>query len=104
MTSNKNQKLVIFDTDMGLDDAWALQIILQAEKQLQSVKVLAITTVNGNTTAENAAKNTYRILDGVHRTDVIADIRIAYRMIENFSHFDRYQFTWDQPNQSFATI
>lgn len=101
MTLNK---LVIFDTDMGLDDAWSLKIILQAEKQLKSIKVIAITTVNGNTSAENAAKNTYRILDGVHRTDVIVDIRIVYRIIDNFFHFYRYQFIWEPPNQSFATI
>lgn len=63
-------KRVIFDSDMGADDAWALQMILKAEKLLQNVKVLAITTVHGNTSAENAVKNTYRILDGLDRTDV----------------------------------
>ncbi|XP_055296596.1 uncharacterized protein LOC129565602 [Sitodiplosis mosellana] len=34
---------------MGADDAWALQIILKAEKLLKSVKVLPITTVFGTT-------------------------------------------------------
>lgn len=63
-------KSVIFDTDMGADDAWALQMFLKAEKQLKSVKVLAITTVDGNTDVEDALKNTYRILDGLDRTDV----------------------------------
>lgn len=63
-------KYVIFDTDMGADDAWALQIVLNAERRLKSVKVLAITTVNGNTDLENVVKNTYRILDELDRTDV----------------------------------
>lgn len=69
MTS-ETSKLVIFDTDMGSDDAWALQMMLKAESLLKSIKVLAITTVSGNTTTENVIKNTYRILDGLNRTDV----------------------------------
>lgn len=68
--SDKKTKYIIFDTDMGGDDAWALQMILKAEKDLKNVKVLAITIVNGNTGVENAIKNTYRILDGLNRTDV----------------------------------
>ncbi|XP_055306455.1 nucleoside hydrolase-like [Sitodiplosis mosellana] len=70
MSSGTKPNYVIFDTDMGSDDAWALQMILKAEKVLKSVKVLAITTVNGNTTNENVIKNTYRILDGFDRTDI----------------------------------
>lgn len=74
MTKESATKYVIFDTDMGSDDAWALQLILKAEKHLNNVKLLAITTVNGNTTVENAIKNTYRLLDGLNRTDVSFDI------------------------------
>lgn len=70
MSSVTKPKYVIFDTDMGSDDAWALQMILKAEKVLKTIKLLAITTVNGNTTNENVIKNTYRILDGFDRTDV----------------------------------
>lgn len=70
MTSGSSIKYVIFDTDMGSDDAWALQMILKAEQYHKNVKVLTITTVNGNTTTENAIKNTYRILNGLDRTDV----------------------------------
>lgn len=70
MTKGATEKYVIVDTDMGCDDAWALQMILKAEKHLKNVKVLAITLVNGNTTVENALKNTYRMLDGLDRTDV----------------------------------
>ena len=55
---------------MGCDDAWALQMMIKAEKHHKNFKILAITLVNGNTTVENATKNTYRILDGLDRTDV----------------------------------
>lgn len=68
--SNPTVKYVILDTDMGADDAWALQMILKAEKESNNVKVLAITTVDGITDVNNAIKNTYRILDGCNRTDV----------------------------------
>ncbi|XP_031639008.1 uncharacterized protein C1683.06c-like [Contarinia nasturtii] len=68
--SETKKKYIIFDTDMGSDDAWALQMILKAEKEQQNVKVLAITAVSGNTSPENVAKNSYRILDGVGRTDI----------------------------------
>ncbi|XP_031628323.1 uncharacterized protein LOC116344081 [Contarinia nasturtii] len=64
------EKLVIFDTDMGTDDAWALQMMLKAETHLKNVKILAITVSHGNTTVENVIKNTYRILDGLDRTDI----------------------------------
>lgn len=79
MTEEMKPKYVIFDTDMGGDDAWALQMILKAEKLLKTVKVLAITTINGNTSTDNAIKNTYRILDGVGRNDVIIYSNFAIR-------------------------
>lgn len=69
MTS-ETSKLVVIDTDMGSDDAWALQMMLKAEELLKTIKILAITTVIGNTTTDNVIKNTYRILDGLNRTDV----------------------------------
>lgn len=70
MASESTPKSVIFDTDMGGDDAWALQMLLKAEKVLGNVKLLAITTIAGNTSVDNVIKNTYRILDGLNRTDV----------------------------------
>lgn len=45
-------------------------MMLKAEKDLGNVKILAITTAVGNTSLENVLKNTYRILDGLNRTDV----------------------------------
>lgn len=70
LQSEIETKYIIFDTDMGCDDAWALQMVLKAEKELNNVKLLAITTVDGNTDTENIIKNTYRVLDGLNRTDV----------------------------------
>lgn len=70
LSSDAKMKYLIFDTDMGADDAWALQMVLKAEKVLKTVKVIAITTVAGNTDPINAIKNTYRILDDLNRTDV----------------------------------
>lgn len=70
MTKDAIQKYVIIDTDMGTDDAWALLMLLKAEKCMGNIKILAITCVNGNTTMENVVKNTYYMLHGVNRTDV----------------------------------
>lgn len=70
MTKDTIQKYVIVDTDMGTDDAWALLMLLKAEKCLKNIKILAITCVSGNTNMENVIKNTYYMLHGVGRTDV----------------------------------
>lgn len=46
-------------------------MLVVAEKKLKNVKVLAITCVDGNTTMENVIKNTWRILNGNQRSEVI---------------------------------
>lgn len=65
-----NSELVIFDTDMGTDDAWALYMLLKAEIKY-NVKVCGVTIVHGNTSLENAAENALRVLSSVDRLDVI---------------------------------
>lgn len=70
MTKETIQKYVIVDTDMGTDDAWALLMLLKAEKCFQNIKILAITCVSGNTSLENVVKNTYYMLHSAGRTDV----------------------------------
>ncbi|KAG4080206.1 hypothetical protein HA402_008277 [Bradysia odoriphaga] len=62
-------KLVIFDTDMGTDDAWALFMLLKAEKRY-NVKILGITVVHGNASLENAAENALRVLSATDRLDI----------------------------------
>lgn len=66
---NDNTELIIFDSDMGIDDAWALLMLLKAEK-VRNIKVVAITLVHGNTTVDYAADNCLRILNCVDRMDV----------------------------------
>lgn len=75
ITNGTATKYIILDTDMGSDDAFALQMLLKAEKSLNNIKILAITTVHGNTSLENVLKNTYRLLDGFDRTDVKYSIK-----------------------------
>lgn len=95
MTNDKSEpRYIILDTDMGCDDSWALQMLLKSEKNFRNVKILGITTVNGNTTVENVIKNTYRILDGLGRTDVklIEDPSLSYEFIEKSLLNFRFQF------------
>lgn len=92
-STSETIKYVIFDTDMGGDDAWALQFVLKSEKECQNVKVLAITTTFGNSDVTNAIKNTYRILDGLNRTDVSLSISDFFCSI--FEHFlSLYRFRY----------
>ncbi|KAH8367635.1 hypothetical protein KR084_000478 [Drosophila pseudotakahashii] len=70
---NKN-RLVVFDCDIGTDDAWGLAMMLRAEEVVlpggRRSKVLAITTVNGNTDVENGTLNALRVLHTLNRRDV----------------------------------
>jgi hypothetical protein len=50
---------IFVDTDIGVDDATAIAWLLQE----RSANILGFTTVSGNTTAENAAKNLLTLLD-----------------------------------------
>uniref|UniRef100_A0A1B0D033 Inosine/uridine-preferring nucleoside hydrolase domain-containing protein n=1 Tax=Phlebotomus papatasi TaxID=29031 RepID=A0A1B0D033_PHLPP len=52
---------VIVDVDVGSDDAWALLMLLRAQ-EINEINLLGITCVKGNTTVENVAKNTLRVL------------------------------------------
>lgn len=70
------QKYIIVDTDMGPDDAWALLLLLKAEKCFKNITILAITCVDGNTTMENVIKNTYHILRSHDRMDVSSALKI----------------------------
>jgi inosine-uridine nucleoside N-ribohydrolase len=57
---------LLLDVDPGNDDAIALFIALAAD----DIDVVGITTVAGNTTVENATRNTLSLLELVDRTDV----------------------------------
>ncbi|XP_068217264.1 nucleoside hydrolase-like [Palaemon carinicauda] len=63
---------VIIDTDAGLDDALAILMALAAHKKKQ-IEVIAITTVQGNTTVDNTNNNVLRILE---TTDLLEEIPV----------------------------
>ncbi|CAB0002664.1 unnamed protein product [Nesidiocoris tenuis] len=52
-------RYIIIDNDAGVDDAWAIFLLLKAEPRNQ---VLALTCVNGNTSLENVCRNNLRLL------------------------------------------
>lgn len=62
-------RYVIVDLDGGTDDAWALAMLLKAEKT-HNVQVLGITTVAGSTSVSNGLTNIGRVLEVFDRTDV----------------------------------
>ncbi|XP_017116253.1 probable uridine nucleosidase 1 [Drosophila elegans] len=69
------ERLVVYDCDIGTDDAWGLAMMLRAE-ELPALpggrrsKVVAITTVQGNTDVVNGTLNALRILHTLDRRDV----------------------------------
>lgn len=63
------RRKVIIDTDAGVDDALAVFMALEAHKR-KEIEVIAITTVNGNTSVQNVNKNVQRILHTVNMQEV----------------------------------
>ncbi|XP_037088293.1 probable uridine nucleosidase 2 isoform X1 [Pollicipes pollicipes] len=62
-------RFVVVDTDLGVDDAQAIGMLLSAERRGE-LRVLGITTVAGNTSVKNATRNTRRLLATYGRLDV----------------------------------
>jgi len=60
---------VVVDTDAGIDDAFALAMLLAADKR-QEIEIIAITTVLGNTGVRNVSRNVLKILHTADRLDV----------------------------------
>lgn len=71
-------KLVIVDTDAGVDDAHAILMLLAASavgngsgcQQRQGVNVLAVTTVRGNVGVDQVCLNVLRTLKVANRLDI----------------------------------
>ncbi|HEX3639698.1 MAG TPA: nucleoside hydrolase, partial [Ktedonobacteraceae bacterium] len=57
---------IILDTDMGIDDALALFLVLSSPE----IKLEAITTVSGNVPVEVGTRNTLTLLELAKRTDI----------------------------------
>ncbi|KAJ6638366.1 DnaJ like subfamily C member 1 [Pseudolycoriella hygida] len=74
---------IIFDTDMGTDDAWALFMLLKAEAKY-NVKLLGVTIVQGNTGLENATENALRVLTAAKRLDISVYKGAAEPLVKDF--------------------
>ncbi len=66
MTASARRTPVLVDCDTGIDDAMALLYLLAHDE----VKLVGITTVFGNNTAQQCATNSLRVLELAGRTDV----------------------------------
>ena len=95
---------VIYDCDIGTDDAWGLLMLIKGERLLQtmadkmtddnsskslpnSYQILGITCVQGNTDVDNCARNALRVLDSVDRLDVSKQKSI--NLFHEFRFFQR---------------
>ncbi|XP_072900192.1 nucleoside hydrolase-like [Hemitrygon akajei] len=61
-----NKKLLLVDTDCGLDDAMAVMMAFAAP----NVQVLGITCCHGNTSIDNVCRNVLRVLKACKKTDI----------------------------------
>lgn len=60
------KRKMVIDVDTGVDDAQAIMMALAAP----NVEVVGITCCHGNTSLDNACKNTLRVLKVCGRLDV----------------------------------
>lgn len=59
---------LIIDVDTGVDDAWALFVLLSSRRK--DLEILGITCVQGNTTVDNICRNTLHVLETAGRSEV----------------------------------
>lgn len=85
----KEKRYVIVDVDPGCDDAWAMFILLKA-MECELCEVLGITCVNGNSTVENAVKNTFRVLKAVGKERTIPVYRGAVKELVHTEIVDQF--------------
>jgi purine nucleosidase len=72
-----DRQWVVVDTDAGLDDAQALLYLLAQP----DVGIIGVTTVFGNTSVENAARNVATVLDVAGRLDIPVYLGAAQPLI-----------------------
>jgi len=67
----KEERIVLIDTDAGLDDTLAIMMAVRAQKDPKiPIKIVGITCVFGNTTLDNVTVNVTKVLQTVDATDV----------------------------------
>lgn len=92
-------RYVVYDCDIGTDDAWGLLMLIRgeqlAEKQqktaatatIEEYKIIGVTCVHGNTDVDTVTKNALRCLDAFDRTDVSIHTNICDDLVNSFFHF-----------------
>uniref|UniRef100_A0A1A9WCC1 IU_nuc_hydro domain-containing protein n=1 Tax=Glossina brevipalpis TaxID=37001 RepID=A0A1A9WCC1_9MUSC len=86
----KTDGYVIYDCDAGADDAWGLQMLIKWEELLnklkqegkvdKTLKILAVTCVQGNTDVENSSRNVLRVLESVDRNDLNVLVLLPFQI------------------------
>ncbi|XP_049311133.1 inosine-uridine preferring nucleoside hydrolase isoform X1 [Bactrocera dorsalis] len=76
----KMGRYVVFDCDVGNDDAWGLMMLIKAEEAFKrrveladspaKFEIIGITCVQGNTNVDQAVVNTLRVLKAASREDL----------------------------------
>lgn len=81
---------VILDCDPGNDDAWAIISLLRSEEKF-GFKVIALTSVHGNTSVHHSAQNNLLILKTLNRLhDVPVYKGAETSLIINDGHFESF--------------
>ncbi|GAB0098085.1 uncharacterized protein DMENIID0001_137820 [Sergentomyia squamirostris] len=91
---------IIFDTDGGYDDAWALLMLLKAHRQ-KCVELVAIVCCSGNTDVDNSVINICRTLEvageksiPVYRGAPDTILFVVDRKHDNFNGKDGFGDVW----------
>ncbi|XP_008485520.1 inosine-uridine preferring nucleoside hydrolase-like [Diaphorina citri] len=83
---------VILDVDTGIDDAWALLLMLKAE-QKNLIEIIAITCCHGNAELSEVVDNVCRVLQAFGRKNIPVYKGVSKPLIpKDLSH--KYSFDW----------
>lgn len=77
-------RYVVFDCDVGNDDAWGLMMLIRAEEAFKrrvdladspaKFQIIGVTCVQGNSNVDQVVINTLRVLRAANRNDVSMNI------------------------------
>lgn len=83
MSSLERRRPIIADVDVGIDDAWALFMLLKAETAAHPLehRLLGVTCVKGNVDVDQVVTNVLRVLQVADRPDV--SVYGSRRILEN---------------------